>query len=124
VEQRIQWHGAVQDAGLHLAAFDVLALTSWTEGTPITLLEAMSAGVPVVATAVGGVPDVVSSAEAMLCEAGDIMGIASAIGAVLLDQPSARRRAEAARSRLEAHFDFESWIGRHREIYHSLIGAR
>ena len=74
VEDRIRWHGIVPDAGRYLAAFDALLMTSWTEGTPIVLLEAMSAGVPVVTTAVGGVPDVVSEREAVLVPAGDADG--------------------------------------------------
>src|SRR6185503_10335621 len=54
---RVRWHGSVPDAGRLMTAFDAVALSSRTEGTPMTVLEAMAAGVPVVATSVGGVPD-------------------------------------------------------------------
>ena len=54
ISERVTWHGLVPDAGRLYSAFDVFALTSRTEGTPIALFEAMHAGVPVVATRVGG----------------------------------------------------------------------
>src|SRR5687768_7270513 len=66
ISDRVTWAGAIPDAGRLLTAFDVVVLSSRTEGTPIVLFEAMSAGTPVVTTAVGGVPDVVSSREAFL----------------------------------------------------------
>ena len=56
VADRVRWHGAVPGAAALYAAFDVFVLSSRTEGTPIALFEAIAAGVPVVATRVGGVP--------------------------------------------------------------------
>jgi len=66
ITDRIAWHGPLANAGSLLTAFDAFVLSSRTEGTPITLLEAMYAGVPIVATRVGGVPDVVTSSQAIL----------------------------------------------------------
>lgn len=57
--ERIHFTGARQDVAALLASFDAFALTSDSEGLPLVLLEAMAVGVPVVATAVGGVPDLV-----------------------------------------------------------------
>ena len=121
VQDRVRFHGQVEGAGRLLPAFDVLALTSWTEGTPMVLLEAMSQGVPIVTTAVGGIPDVLAADEARLVEAGDVAGIGKAILDLLDDPELARDVADAARSRLERDFAVDSWIERHIEIYRSLV---
>lgn len=121
VGKRIEWHGVVGDIGQSLGAFDVLALTSWTEGTPMVLLEAMAAGVPIVATSVGGIPEVASSNEALLCPAGAVQDIAGAIDEVLAAPADATGRARAARHRLEGEFEVGAWVQRHREIYHSVL---
>lgn len=119
---RVRFHGQVPDAGSLLPAFDALTLTSWTEGTPMVLLEAMSLGVPVVTTAVGGIPDVVSSEEAILVQAGDADAVSRGLTRLLEDQTLARSLAEAARSRLRSDFAIAPWVSRHLEIYHSLTG--
>jgi len=85
IEQQIRWHGMVPDAARQFAAFDVFVLSSRTEGTPIVLFEAMAADVPIVAARVGGVPDVVSLAEAALVPPADPVALAAAIRAVYRD---------------------------------------
>jgi glycosyltransferase involved in cell wall biosynthesis len=124
VASRVRWHGVVPDAGSHLAAFDALLLTSWTEGTPIVLLEAMAAEVPVVTTAVGGVPDVVSDREAVLVDAGDAAAVGRALNAVFADPDGARRRAHAARARLTEDFAVAPWVARYAEVYAACVKAR
>lgn len=118
---RVTWHGAVPNAGARLAAFDVVVLSSRTEGTPMVLFEAMSAQVPVVTTAVGGIPDVVRASEAMLVPPERPAELAAAILATLDDPEAARRRAGAARARLAAEFGAASWIARHRELYEEVV---
>ena len=117
VDQRIHWHGTVAHAARQFAAFDVFVLSSHTEGTPIVLFETMAAGVPIVATRVGGVPDVVSSAEAVLVPPGDPVALAEAIRAIYRDEPAARARAQRARGRLLADFTVPPWITRYDAIY-------
>lgn len=120
--ERIRWRGIVPDAARLFAAFDVFVLSSRTEGIPIVLLEAMAAGVPVVSTRVGGVPDVVSAEEALLVPSEDPQALAAAIDAVRRDPAAARRRAIAARLRLERDFSLAPWLGRYDVLYRELAG--
>lgn len=124
VADRITWHGLVPDAGALYRAFDVLVLSSRTEGTPIVLLEAMAAEVPIVATAVGGVPDVISMTEGMLVPPEDPQALAVAIRGVFGDPAAATRRAAAARARLERDFALEPWLDRYDALYRAVTSSR
>jgi glycosyltransferase involved in cell wall biosynthesis len=115
--ERVRYLGQVDDAARYIAAFDVLVLSSRTEGTPIVLFEAMAAGVPVVSTAVGGVPDVVSEREALLVPPERPDALAHAIASVRDDPAAARERAEAATARLARDFAVEPWAERYAAVY-------
>ena len=117
----IRWHGVVQSAEKYLRAFDAVVLSSRSEGTPMVLLEAMAAGVPVVATRVGGIPDVVSEREAFLVESEDPAALGAAIAAVRRDPGEARSRAAAAGSRLERHFRPEEWVEGYQRVYRAAM---
>ncbi len=98
-------------------AFDVFVQSSRTEGTPIALLEAIAAQTPVVATRVGGVPDVVSDSEAILLPSEDPAALADAIRVAFANPEAAAERARRAGLRLSSAFSAESWLDRHEEIY-------
>jgi len=117
VERLVRWHGTVPDAGRCFAAFDVFVLSSHTEGTPIALFEAMAAGVPIVATRVGGVPDVVSPVEAALVTPDDPVALALAIRAVYGNPGAGRERVQRARARLRRDFTTPPWLDRYAAIY-------
>ena len=121
--ERVRWTGIRDEAARLYRAFDAFVLSSRTEGTPIALFEAMAAEVPIVATRVGGVPDVVGENEAWLVDPEDPKAIARALAAIRADPREARRRCEAARRRLEEDFSLEPWIERYEDLYRSL-GAR
>ena len=114
---RITWAGQVLGAGKCMAAFDAFALSSRTEGTPMVLFEAMAAGVPIAATAVGGVPDVVSAAEAILVRSEAAEELAAALDRILSDAPAAAARARAARARLDERYALNPWLDRYEEFY-------
>jgi len=124
VGDRLHWHGPVADAARLSAAFDCFVLSSRTEGSPIALLEAMAAGVPIVTAAVGGVPDVLGGDEGLLVPAEDPGALAAAIRATLDDRPAALLKADRARSRVSRDFSAASWVEQHRSLYQDVIARR
>lgn len=121
---RVHFAGFRPDAARLFAAFDALVLSSRTEGTPMVLFEAMEADVPVVATAVGGVPDVVGAETGRLVPPEDPAALARALEEVRADPSAARQRAEAARRQLAREFREGPWLDAYERIYRELAGAR
>jgi gamma-polyglutamate biosynthesis protein CapA len=121
---RVHWCGAIPNAGELFAAFDVFLLSSRSEGTPITLFEAMAAAVPIIATRVGGVPDVVDATCAQLVDSENAEGIMRALAEVFAYPDLARVRAARARRRLLDQFDTEQWVARYESIYNSVVRPR
>jgi len=120
VAPRISWVGTVNDAARLMRAFDLLVISSRTEGTPMNLLEAMSAGVPVLATAVGGIPDVVSADEALLVSADDPGALAHGIRSTYREREGALQRAALARRRAESAFGVQTWVEAYDRVYASV----
>jgi glycosyltransferase involved in cell wall biosynthesis len=117
VDRMIRWAGTVIGAGPLYTAFDVLALSSRTEGTPIVLFEAMAARVPIVATAVGGIPDMLTSESAQLVPPENPVALAAAIRSVFELRDEATVRAERARHVLGTRFAPEPWLAQYDDVY-------
>jgi glycosyltransferase involved in cell wall biosynthesis len=101
-----------------LPGIDVAVCCSDHEGTPISVLEYMAAALPVVATRVGGIPDViVDGREGLLVDAGDDGALAEAVGRLLRDRDLARRLGQAARERRLREFTIEAMCRRLEELY-------
>jgi glycosyltransferase involved in cell wall biosynthesis len=116
----MQFHGAVADARRFLAAFDVIVISSRTEGSPMVLLEAMAAEVPIITTAVGGIPDMISEKEALLVPPDDPASLAEAMRQVHDFPGTAHARARLAHARLVRESSFDGWIDRYEAIYAAL----
>ncbi len=102
---------------------DVVALSSVNEGTPVTLIEAMSAGVPVAATEVGGVADVLEGgARGELASAGDAQSLAEAILRAL--EPAAQQRALGLRAIIAEQFGAARLCRDLEALYDRLLAAR
>lgn len=106
------------------SSFDLFLMTSKSEGLPNTLLEAMALMVPSVATAVGGVPELVEHGRSgFLAEAGDAEGLAEIV-IRLLQNPDIRREiGKEGRKRIETRFSFETRVKRIEEYYAWIAGA-
>lgn len=121
IDGRVHWAGYVEEAARLFRAFDLFCLSSRSEGTPIVLLEAMAAGVPVVATEVGGIADVVGPDSAQLVPPERPECLAAAIRRTLAEPDGARERARSARRRLDRRFDAGDWVRRYDEVYRSAM---
>jgi glycosyltransferase involved in cell wall biosynthesis len=122
LEDRINWHGAIAEAGSLLTAFDAFVLSSRTEGTPITLLEAMNAGVPIVATRVGGVPDVIDSSHGILVPPENPRMLARALSEVEREPAVAAARCRRAKERLAHSYGAAWWQSAVGSVYAAVIG--
>ncbi len=101
-----------------------LVLSSEWEAFGLVLLEAMVAGTPIVATAVGGVPDVLDGGRAgRLVPYGDSVALAGALRSVIEDTEETRRLRTAAIERVRA-FDWSVTVDRHRALYREVTGRR
>ena len=122
VAQHVRFLGWRRDLPALYSGTDMAVLTSRNEGTPVSLIEAMAAGLPVVSTNVGGVPDVVQAQKTgYLVSPDDARGLAQAIGS--LDGNPDRRRAlgEAGRKRALELFTRERLLSRIASLYESLL---
>jgi glycosyltransferase involved in cell wall biosynthesis len=120
VRHKVILKGYVADAHLYACLFDLFVLSSVTEGLPLTLLEAMAAGTPVVATAVGGVPDVVQDAG-ILVPPGDVPALAAAIRDALVGLTEQRAKALAAKERIARDYGVATMADRYDAIYHTVL---
>jgi glycosyltransferase involved in cell wall biosynthesis len=107
-----------------IRGFDVAAMSSNYEGSPQSVLECMEAAKPVVATRVGGIPDMVRDGETgLLVEPQDPEGLASAIAALLRDPDRAEAMGRAGQELRRGEFRIETMVGRLEALYEELYEA-
>lgn len=109
--------GRQDDAGSLLAAFDVLVMSSRSEGVPMVLLEAITAEVPVVSFAVGGIPEVLSDDAGFLVPAGDVASLRRAIAWSLEHPEEGRRRCRVAKGILTDRLGAQRWLDGLESVY-------
>jgi glycosyltransferase involved in cell wall biosynthesis len=107
------------------SAADLTVIPSLADNQPLVALEAMACGTPVVAFAVGGVPEVVREDETGVCvPAGDAGALATAIGGLLGDEELCRRLSEGARRYALERHRVEAYAQHYGELYSSLLDQR
>lgn len=125
LKERVVFAGQVGDVNSFYAAADVFVLPSHSEGSPHVLLEAMAAQVPVVATSVGGVPEIVEdNMSALLVTAADPTALASAISRVLTDKELAQSLTANAATLVANLYTPEKYARSLVKIYREVIEAR
>jgi glycosyltransferase involved in cell wall biosynthesis len=125
LEQRIKLVGFRQDLDRLLSHLDLFVQSSHTEGMPNVLLEALAAGVPVVATAVGGTPEIiVSDTCGDLVQAGSVSELTRALIALIADDTRRRRYSCQGRDVIAQRFGFRNQAQRYTNVLRKLVGRQ
>jgi glycosyltransferase involved in cell wall biosynthesis len=125
VQSRVHFAGARRDLGNVLAAIDVFVMPSLWEGLPLSLVLAMGAGLPVVATAVAGIPEVVVDGErGLLVKPGDVEGLGTALARVFGNASERARFGERARAFVRPRFGIDGYVQSVTALYDRLLAAK
>lgn len=123
IADQVEFLGWVRGDVKHRALREarIYALPSYNEGLPMSVLEAMAAGLPVLTTPVGGIPEAVSDGvEGFLVQPGDVPGLTARWRQLLTDDALARRMGEAARSKVERCFSATVILPQVENLYRTL----
>lgn len=125
LDHRCSWLGYREDARELIAGADVLVLPSASETTPLCILEAMDAGVPVVASAVGGIPDLIEDeVHGLLMPSVEVSELTTRLARLLQDVPLGRRLSEAAMVRARSQFSMRASAKRFAEMLNDAMGKK
>lgn len=118
IGDRVRLLGYRSDVANVFAAADMLVMPSLSEGLPLALVEAMMAGLPIVASEVGGIPEVVThERDALLVPPGDPHALATALSRLLRDPELRSRLSTRARERAHAEYTLDGMCDRYLELY-------
>lgn len=124
LDQVVTFAGFRDDLDEWLGAADILVHTALAEGLGVIALKAQAAGVPVVAFAAGGLPEVIADAETgLLVPAADEGALAEAIATLVDDSELREGYAKAARAHMRAHFGIETMVTDHQRLYESILNG-
>jgi glycosyltransferase involved in cell wall biosynthesis len=120
--EKIVWlPGARRDISDIMRRFSIFVLPSFAEGTPVTILEAMSTGLPIIASRVGGIPEVVEhGVHGLLVPPKDTLALADALKSYLLQPSLLQKHGAAARASIEDQSSVKSMVAAYMELYDAL----
>lgn len=122
IYDKVMFLGFRDDVFNILPTFDVFVLSSLTEGISLTLLEAMAAGRPIVATNVGGNPEVIiDGVTGFLIPPKEPQNMSEAIAKILQNPELAKQMGEAGRRRVEEKFSLERMVKEYRDLYEECL---
>lgn len=122
IADRVRFLGYLTDVDGFLSQIDVLVMPSFSEGLPMSLLEAASRGVPILATSVGGIPEVVAhNVNGILVPPGDPTALSHALADLLCSPGLAGRLAAAGRSIVSAEFGAGRMTQSYENLYADLL---
>jgi glycosyltransferase involved in cell wall biosynthesis len=122
IDDRVRFLGYVDDIGQWYAAFDAFLLTSLNEGTPVVAIEALAAGVPVVATDAGGTRTVVDDGETgFVVPIGDVDALAERLQQLRDDAELRTRFAESGRARMRERFSTQRMLDDVERLYAEVL---
>lgn len=124
IAPRVIFTGFKEDVHNYLKIMDIFLLTSLSEGTAMTLLEAMASGIPCIVTDVGGNPEIIKDGETgFVVPNDDNKTLTDKICYLLRDQALITRMGSAGRRRFEGHFTVDKMVTAYEDIYEDLAGS-
>lgn len=125
LEQVVKFLGFLDNTAQYLASLDLFISTSITEGLPLSAIQAMSAGLPLLATRVGGYEELVTDKKnGWLVQAGNPETIAQGIEQLCADRGQMQRLGDNARKHVQATFDSQSMYQQYQALYDRLLGSK
>jgi glycosyltransferase involved in cell wall biosynthesis len=125
LSERVCFHPIPSDVPALMAQAQIYALVSTREGLPRTIIEAMRSRLPVVASNVGGIPELVEDGvTGLLARPGDVDDLRDKLATLLREPKTRYRMAQAARERYEASFTFTRLLEETVELYEAVLGTR
>ena len=125
LQDRVKLAGWRRDIDRAMNSFDALLLASHWEGFPRVILEAVSAGLPIVATRVGGVEElVVHGCDILLHEAGDIDGLARGLQTLIIKSETGDHRAACLKGELPKEFHIDEMVKQYQSLYDRLLAPQ
>ena len=124
ISNKVVFAGETHNPLPYLKAADILVMPSLREGLGIALLEAMCVGVPVVATRVGGIPEIVEHGRTgLLVPPGDVQALSEAVSLLVEDEALGRDMGEEGHSHVVKHFSMEQMVGKTLKVYQGVLSS-